>query len=91
MLRIVRVVGWLALSVLVCFSLPNSAQPTSSLAKPSGPSSYDVSTGIALNGTVSSALKKLGRGMIRGDHLLFETTACMVDHSLANSALGIEP
>ena len=43
------------------------------------------------HGTVSTALKKLVRAMVRDDHLLFETASGTVGSNLANSTLGIEP
>lgn len=57
------------------------------MATSSGPSSYDVSKEVTLNGTVTSLLGKPEPGMVMGAHLVIATSSGPVDASLGQWAL----
>ena len=76
--------GTSAFSLILLFTSlsPSQAQTEAGAIRTAGPSSYDVSQEVSLNGTVSSVVTKSSPGMLPGSHLLLATLSGPVDVSL---------
>lgn len=73
----------LSLAFFLCPLSLSQAQTTPGATRPTGPSYYDLSQEVSLNGTVSSVLTKSSPGMLVGAHLLLDTLSGPVDVSLS--------
>ncbi len=76
--------GVSTLSFILLFTTvpPSQAQAATGGIRTAGPSYYDLSHEVSLNGTVSTVVAKSSPGMLPGSHLLLATLSGPVDVSL---------